>query len=116
MRNSNTGVFGRLNELLDYLEDVGYGCHFVLHGDKMYCPETDEKFSPEELKVVGTFRFEGESNPSDMSVVYVVETKGKARGAIVDAFGTYGTPEIGAFIEQVRDRRDGSWIQDAIAV
>jgi hypothetical protein len=46
-------------------------------------------------------RFEGESDPDDMSVVYAIEGKDGTRGVIVDAFGIYADPHVGALLKQV---------------
>ena len=36
----------------------------------MLCKDTNSSFGPDELTIEKIFRFEGESNPDDMSVLY----------------------------------------------
>jgi hypothetical protein len=46
-------------------------------------------FQPDELKIIKTFRFEGESDPSDSSILYVIESNDGTIGYSVDAYGAF---------------------------
>jgi len=50
------------------------------------------------------YRFEGASDPDDMSVVYAFESHDGSRGIIADAFGLYANPDLGGFLEKVKIR------------
>jgi len=41
------------------------------------------------LKVVKYYRFEGDTNPDDSSVLYVIETSCGEKGLLIDAYGVY---------------------------
>jgi hypothetical protein len=41
-----------------------------------------------------------------MSVIYAIEAKDGTRGTIVDAFGTYANPDVGAFLKNVKMHED----------
>jgi len=49
----------------------------------------------------GYYRFEGVSDPDDMAIVYAIETRSGVRGILVDAFGVYSDPTIGAALQHV---------------
>jgi hypothetical protein len=49
-------------------------------------------------------RFEGASDPDDMSVVYAMESDDGLKGVIADAFGLYANPDLGVFLEKVKIR------------
>lgn len=51
------------------------------------------------------YRFEGASDPDDMSVVHAIEIDGGPKGIIADAYGLYANPNLGGFLEkgQVRE-------------
>lgn len=57
---------------------------------------SERAFRENDLSIVEHHRLEGMSNPDDMSVIYAVETSDGTRGTIVDAFGVYANPELGA--------------------
>lgn len=46
-------------------------------------------YQPEELKIIKTFRFEGESDPSDSSILYLMEGNDGTIGYSVDAYGAF---------------------------
>ncbi len=46
-------------------------------------------YQPEDLKIIKVFRFEGDSDPSDSSVLYIIEAKDGLIGYSLDAYGLY---------------------------
>ena len=50
-------------------------------------------YQPEELKIIKTFRFEGDSNPDDSSIIYVIEASDGLIGYSMDAYGMYTNHE-----------------------
>ena len=52
-------------------------------------------YQPEDLNIIRTYRFEGESDPSDNSVVYLIEAKDGLIGYSLDAYGAYSDQEEG---------------------
>jgi hypothetical protein len=46
-------------------------------------------YQPQDLKIIKTFRFEGESDPSDSSILYVMEGNDGTMGYSVDAYGAF---------------------------
>ncbi len=46
-------------------------------------------YTPEDLKIIKTYRFEGDSNPDDSSVLYLIEAKDGLIGYTIDAYGVY---------------------------
>ena len=47
------------------------------------------KYTPDNLTIIKTFRFEGESDPSDSSILYVIEANDGLIGYSIDAYGVY---------------------------
>ncbi|MEO8819640.1 MAG: hypothetical protein ABI267_03270 [Ginsengibacter sp.] len=55
----------------------------------------NKHYQPEELKIIRTYRFEGESNPADNSAIYIIEAPGGLIGYSIDAYGVYSDHEEG---------------------
>ena len=54
----------------------------------------DQKFyQPEDLTIVKTYRFEGESDPGDSSILYLLEAVDGQMGYSLDAYGAYSNHE-----------------------
>ena len=51
-------------------------------------------FRAEDLTIREFHRFEGVSDPDDMSIVYAIESRDGTRGTLVDAFGVYSNPAV----------------------
>jgi|SRR5690242_7763748 len=50
-------------------------------------------YQPEDLRIIRTYRFEGESNPEDNSVIYIIEATDGLIGYSIDAYGAYSDHE-----------------------
>ncbi len=50
-------------------------------------------YKPEELTIIKTYRFEGESDPSDMEILYIIEANDGLVGYSIDAYGMYSNHE-----------------------
>lgn len=69
-------------------------------------------YLPEELTIVKTFRFEGDSDPSDSSILYIIEANDGLKGYSLDAYGVYSNHDeeegYDNFIRQIKvsERQD----------
>ena len=79
----------------------GFTEDFKAEDDGLRALRTDKLYQPQEVCVVNYFRFEGPSNPDDMSIMYAIETNDGTKGTLVDAYGTYASPEVNQFILEV---------------
>ena len=91
-----------LEKCLNRLESEGYTDQYRVEENRMVSlGEDSRKYKPEEVKAVNFFRFEGISNPDDMSILYAIETADGRKGTLVDAYGVYADDETGEFFQQV---------------
>lgn len=92
-----------LEKCLNRLESEGYTEQYrVEHGYLVSLNESNNrKYKPEEVVAVNFFRFEGISNPDDMSILYAIETTDGHKGTLVDAYGLYADDETGEFFQNV---------------
>jgi hypothetical protein len=96
-----------MSEALNALRGQGYTLNLEPADDGVEDVDSGRRLRPEDLFIVEHHRFEGESDPDDMSVVYAVEGPDGDRGVIVDAYGVYADPSITDVIKRipVRERR-----------
>ncbi|MBV8254448.1 MAG: hypothetical protein JO154_17745 [Chitinophaga sp.] len=92
-----------LTRVLEKLHDRGFDHELKMsdHG-RMQSPDTSKIYHPEDLLIVKTYRFEGESDPSDSSVLYVLEDKDGDKMYILDAYGIYTTHDESGFNEFIK--------------
>ena len=90
-----------LTGALDDLARRGFRARFAAVADGLRAIEGGRTFKADELTIRGYYRFEGVSDPDDMSIVYAIESRDGTRGTLVDAFGAYADPAVGAALEHV---------------
>lgn len=88
---------------LEKMIEDGYTDDFKALPDGLQSLRTDKVYQPGDVRIVNFFRFEGPSNPDDMSILYVLETTDGLKGTLVDAYGTYADPDVNAFILEVEN-------------
>ena len=64
---------------------------------------TDKIYKADQVKVLNFYRFEGESDPSDNSILYAIETMDGERGTLIDAYGPYSDTNVTNFMQQVEE-------------
>jgi hypothetical protein len=90
-----------LSGALDDLARRGFTERFGATDGRLRAAEGGKTFRPEELTIREFHRFEGVSDPDDMSIVYAIESRDGTRGTLVDAFGVYASPVVGAVLANV---------------
>jgi len=91
-------------DAIDDLRRRGYTANFQIRDNTLSEVTSGRMFRPGELAIVEHHRFEGASDPDDMSVVYAIESDDGVHGIVVDAFGTYADPALADFLEKVEVR------------
>lgn len=93
-----------LSTVLERLREKGYGRELIITGEGAYFEETSDHYHPDQLTIVKVYRFEGESDPADMSVVYAIRADDGQVGYVMNAYGTYSdqdNPHYDDFIRGV---------------
>lgn len=90
-----------ITEVIQRMRENHYTHDFEIMNDKVVCKELREEYLPEELMIEKVYRFEGDSNPDDMSIVYGILTKYGARGILIDAYGPYADSRVAEVIKEI---------------
>ena len=59
-------------------------------------------YKPEDLTIVKTYRFEGDSDPADASILYVIEANDGLVGYSIDAYGVYSNHDDDGYDDFIR--------------
>jgi hypothetical protein len=83
-------AYETVTEALTDLKKRNYTIDFNIVFDKIICSKNEICLNPNEFEIVETYRFEGDTNPSDEDIVYVIESKdGAIKGTMTSAYGMY---------------------------
>lgn len=61
----------------------------------------NKTYQPTQITVVDFYRFEGESDPADNTIMYKIETTDGAKGILIDAYGPYADENVNKFMQEV---------------
>lgn len=78
-----------LSVVMNRLTEKGYGKEFKVHANGAGFDNESHRYTPEKLTIVKTYRFEGESDPADMAILYAIEAQDGQKGMLLNAYGTY---------------------------
>jgi hypothetical protein len=86
---------------MDALTRRGFSEQFQVVGDRLRAVASGKVFPADQVRVAEYYRFEGVSDPDDMSILYAIEARTGLRGTLVDAFGVYADPLVSGFMRNV---------------
>jgi len=98
--------YSTVSEALQGLKARGFTANLEVAGDSLRDVDSGKTFTAQQLTIVEHHRFEGASDPDDMSVVYGIAASDGTRGVVVDAYGVYADPRLSEFLKNVRVREE----------
>lgn len=99
--NDRSTEMNSLSQLTKLLEEKGFTEQFRVEEAHLVSPKDGRRYKTEEVKAVNFYRFEGISDPDDMSVLYAIETVDGRKGTLIDAYGTYSDTEVDIFVKNM---------------
>lgn len=81
----------------------GYTDAFKVTRNSLYSPSKDKNYSPEQIRIIDFYRFEGQSDPADNAIMYVIETNDGLKGTVIDAYGAYSDVNVTNFMNEVEE-------------
>lgn len=96
------GSYDTLSEAISDLNKRGYTIDFNMQSDSIYCKALGKSFKPEDFDIVEFYRFEGNTDPADESIVYALKTTSGYQGVLVDGYGTYADPLNAKMVQKLK--------------
>lgn len=109
------GEMTTLSEVMEKLRQKKQDHEFML-SEKGFGADTGKYYQPDELKIIKTYRFEGDSDPSDSVILYIIEANDGKVGYSIDAYGAYSNHDDEKYDDFIRkipmEERDEQQIFD----
>jgi hypothetical protein len=99
--NDRPTEMSSITECLDILQRKGFVDQFRVEAGGMVSTSGGKKYAPDDALAVDFFRFEGITDPEDMSILYAIETVDGKKGTLIDAYGLYADPEVSEFVKEM---------------
>lgn len=95
--------YSTLSEAVQGLKEEGYTEDFNLMENCIGCGNKPYKMSHDEFKIDKFFRFEGETDPSDESIIYAISSdKYDLKGVLVNGYGISSDPLTDEMIRKLK--------------
>jgi hypothetical protein len=95
--------FGTLSETINGLKEEGYTLDFNLGKECIICHQQNTALSPEDFEIDKVYRFEGESNPDDESILYAISSKITGeKGLLVNGYGISSDDASSVLVEKLQ--------------
>ncbi|WP_209404123.1 hypothetical protein [Pseudozobellia sp. WGM2] len=88
-------------DIIRKYEAKGYSQNFRFDSGKLVDTESKQSYTPKQIKVVEEHRYEGMSNPSDLSILYVIETTDQTKGIFLMAYGPNADVDTAEFFKEI---------------
>ena len=88
-------------DFIKIYQEKGFTTNFMMVNHKLVGTETKTEYYPMDIKVVAEHRFEGMSNPSDMSILYVIETKQGHKGTVLANYSPSSDTSTAEFFKAI---------------
>jgi len=88
----------------DYIkkyQNEGYITNYLFDGKYLVDSETKVVYDPKDVFIVAHHRYEGMSDPDDMSILYIIETKDKKKGTHLLGYGPTADLEEAEFFKEI---------------
>jgi hypothetical protein len=107
-------TYNNLVEATNDLMKRGYTENLSLEGETVDDKDKSIQMAADDFEIDEFYRFEGASNPSDMSIVYAVSSgKYNLKGILVNAYGAYANNSSSAIAAKLsHDQVSGNLHRD----
>lgn len=88
----------------DYIrqyQKIGYTDSYRLKGNRLVGLQSKKNYFPKDITIVKEHRYEGMSNPSDMSILYVLETSDGNKGTLLTAYGPNANVDLHELLQSI---------------
>ncbi|GAA3509698.1 hypothetical protein GCM10022393_23070 [Aquimarina addita] len=95
--------YDTLSQAITGLQKEGYTEDLNLQKNHIECKSLEYQILPNEFEVDLIYRFEGDSNPDDSSILFAISSKKyKIKGILIDAYGLYSDPLNAEMINKLK--------------
>jgi hypothetical protein len=97
----NTPSSNHLTTQLEDLEKQGYTDQLKFENGALLNLSNKKHYSKDQISISREFRFEGMTNPSDMSILFAVDFNDGRKGTLAAPYGSQGDADLFEFMNQV---------------
>ena len=93
---------------IEKYQEKGYTKSYRFNNGQLVDVDSKIGYTPNDIIIVAEHRYEGMSNPSDLSILYVLETKDGNKGTYLMGYGPTANLEAADFFKEIPSKNDKS--------
>ena len=100
---TNREEMDTLSKVLEHLKQKHQYNEFTM-GEHGLVSLSGKSYKEDEVRMIRTYRFEGDSDPSEEAIIYIIEATDGSIGYSIDTYGVYtnhSDDEYGSFIKRL---------------
>jgi len=87
---------------IDELKNQGYTSSYKVKNEFLIDLSTNKEFSENQIEIIDEFRFEGRTNPDDLSILYAIKTSDGSKGTALIPYGPSAVnSELALFLNNI---------------
>lgn len=94
-----------LASCVNRMKEEGYREDYQITAEGLHPFDKSKNYRPDQVRIVSFYRFEGQSDPGDNTILYLIETDDGRKGTLVDGYGAYADENVSKFIVEVKKIR-----------
>ncbi len=95
--------YGTLSETINGLRSEGYTLDFNVQEECVVCDLSNMILSPDDFIIDKVYRFEGETNPDDQSILYAISSRNfNVKGVLVNGYGISANEVSNLLVSKLR--------------
>lgn len=79
----------------------GFTEEYLWKDEEMRSEDGKKVYKPSDFTIVEHYRFEGDSNPGDMSILMALHSRDGKKGYVVSSYGPYADDKLMKFLDEV---------------
>ena len=84
----------------------GFTEEYLWKDGRMTSADRATTYQPADMKIVEHYRFEGMTNPGDMSILMCLTSSDGKKGYVISGYGTYADAKLDEFLDEVPEAED----------
>lgn len=88
-------------QIIEKYQKEGYTNNYRVENNSLLDLDNKKNYMPQNVHIVAEHRFEGMSNPSDMSILYVIKTMDDRKGTILANYSPSSNLETAEFFKKI---------------
>lgn len=92
-------MYEDLADAVETMKEKGFIHTFELRGESIICKDLNVRYSPEDLRIIESYRYEAATDPGSDERVFAIQSISGIKGLLVIGYGKYADPQKAELVD-----------------